>query len=80
MGIVLGCMYKTKKAIGDFNNRFTCILNQYYAHLCCQYKVFNIDFIKQIQNMFNKSVVQSEKIASVAGMPISKEQKSYLYK
>ncbi len=41
MGIVLGCMYKkTKKAIGDFNNRFTCILNQYYAHLCCQYKVF----------------------------------------
>ena len=40
MGIVLGYMYKTKKAIGDFNNRFTCILNQYYAHLCCQYKVF----------------------------------------
>ena len=32
-----------------------------------------------MQNMFNESMTQSEKIVTAAGMPISKEQKSYLH-
>ena len=35
--------------------------------------------MKQMQNMFNESMAQSEKIVTAAGMPISKEQKSYLH-
>lgn len=38
-------------------------------------KFFNIDLMKQMQNMFNESMTQSEKIVTAAGMPISKEQK-----
>ncbi|PEF43484.1 hypothetical protein CON72_01160 [Bacillus wiedmannii] len=38
-------------------------------------KFFNIDLMKQMQNMLNESMAQSEKIVTAAGMPISKEQK-----
>ena len=38
-------------------------------------KFFNIDLMKQMQNMFNESMAQSEKIVTATGMPISKEQK-----
>ena len=79
IGIVLGHMYKTKEASRNFDGRDACLLNWYYAHLCCEYKVFNIDLMKQMQNMFNESMAQSEKIVTAAGMPISKEQKSYLH-
>ena len=75
IGIVLGYMYKNKKARRNFDGRDACLLNWYYAHLCCKYKVFNIDLMKQMQNMFNESMTQSEKIVTAAGMPISKEQK-----
>ena len=31
--------------------------------------------MKQMQNIFSESMAQSEKIATAAGMPVSKEQK-----
>ncbi|HDR6310400.1 TPA: YybS family protein [Bacillus cereus] len=76
MGIVLGYMYKKQRKpleiliIGSLAYLISIMLI-YVASI----KFFNIDFIKQIQNMFNESVVQSEKIANAAGMPVSKEQK-----
>ncbi|HFH7542345.1 TPA: YybS family protein, partial [Streptococcus agalactiae] len=76
MGIVLGCMYKKqRKPLEILITGSLAYLISIMLIYVASIKFFNIDFIKQIQNMFNKSVVQSEKIASVAGMPISKEQK-----
>ena len=43
-------------------------------------KFFDINIMKQMQNMISESMAQSEKIVSAAGMPVSKEQKSYLHK
>ncbi|HFK1424882.1 MULTISPECIES: YybS family protein [Bacillus cereus group] len=76
MGIVLGCMYKKqRKPLEILITGSLAYLISIMLIYVASIKFFNIDFIKQIQNMFNKSIVQSEKIASVAGMPISKEQK-----
>ncbi|OAK19378.1 YybS family protein [Bacillus wiedmannii] len=79
MGIVLGYMYKQQRKpleilITGSLAYLVSIMLIYVASI----KFFNIDFIKQMQNMFNESVVQSEKIASAAGMPVSKEQKELL--
>ncbi|HDX9639404.1 TPA: YybS family protein [Bacillus mobilis] len=79
MGIVLGYMYKKQRKplellITGSLAYLIGIMLIYVASI----KFFNIDFIKQIQNIFNESVVQSEKIASAAGMPVSKEQKELL--
>lgn len=76
IGIVLGYMYKKQKKPVEILMAGTLayligIMLIYVASI----KFFNIDLMKQIQNMFNESMAQSEKIVNAAGMPISKEQK-----
>ncbi|MBR9746518.1 DUF2232 domain-containing protein [Bacillus cereus] len=76
IGIVLGYMYKKQKKPVEILMAGTLayligIMLIYVASI----KFFNIDFIKQMQNMFNESMTQSEKLVTAAGMPISKEQK-----
>ncbi|MDQ4483916.1 YybS family protein [Bacillus cereus] len=76
IGIVLGYMYKKQKKPVEILMAGTLayligIMLIYVASI----KFFNIDLMKQIQNMFNESMTQSEKIVTAAGMPISKEQK-----
>lgn len=76
IGIVLGYMYKKQKKPVEILIAGTLayligIMLIYVASI----KFFNIDLMKQMQNMFSESIAQSEKIVSAAGMPISKEQK-----
>ncbi|EEL03256.1 hypothetical protein bcere0014_51650 [Bacillus cereus BDRD-ST196] len=76
IGIVLGYMYKKRKRPVETLMAGTLvyligIMLIYVASI----KFFNIDLMKQMQNMFNESMAQSEKIVTAAGMPISKEQK-----
>lgn len=76
IGIVLGYMYKKQKKPVEILMAGTLayligIMLIYVASI----KFFNIDLMKQMQNMFNESMTQSENIVTAAGMPISKEQK-----
>ncbi|PHE95757.1 hypothetical protein COF76_20220 [Bacillus wiedmannii] len=76
IGIVLGYMYKKQKKTVEILMAGTLayligIMLIYVASI----KFFNIDLMKQMQNMLNESMAQSEKIVTAAGMPISKEQK-----
>ncbi|HGH7174791.1 TPA: YybS family protein [Bacillus wiedmannii] len=76
IGIVLGYMYKKRKKPVEILMAGTLayligIMLIYVASI----KFFNIDLMKQMQNMLNESMAQSEKIVTAAGMPISKEQK-----
>ncbi|AHE87118.2 MULTISPECIES: YybS family protein [Bacillus] len=76
IGIVLGYMYKKQKKPVEILMAGTLayligIMLIYVASI----KFFNIDLMKQMQNMFNESMTQSEKIVTAAGMPISKGQK-----
>ncbi|PEU28536.1 hypothetical protein CN526_09820 [Bacillus wiedmannii] len=76
IGIVLGYMYKKQKKPVEILKAGTLayligIMLIYVASI----KFFNIDLMKQMQNMLNESMAQSEKIVTAAGMPISKEQK-----
>ena len=76
IGIVLGYMYKKQKKPVEILMAGTLayligIMLIYVASI----KFFNIGLMKQMQNMFNESMTQSEKIVTAAGMPISKEQK-----
>ncbi|MBG9582768.1 membrane protein [Bacillus thuringiensis] len=76
IGIVLGYMYKKQKKPVEILMAGTLayligIMLIYVASI----KFFNIDLMKQMQNMFNESMTQSEKVVTAAGMPISKEQK-----
>ncbi|AIE81907.1 DUF2232 domain-containing protein [Bacillus cereus] len=76
IGIVLGHMYKKQKKPVEILMAGTLayligIMLIYVASI----KFFNIDLMKQMQNMFNESMAQSAKIVTAAGMPISKEQK-----
>ncbi|EJS75318.1 hypothetical protein ICW_00090 [Bacillus wiedmannii] len=76
IGIVLGYMYKKQKKPVEILMAGTlayliAIMLIYVASI----KFFNIDLMKQMQNMLNESMAQSEKIVTTAGMPISKEQK-----
>lgn len=80
IGIVLGYMYKTKKPVEILMAGTLAYLIGIMLIYVASIKFFNIDLMKQMQNMFNESMTQSEKIVTAAGMPISKEQKSYLYK
>ncbi|WP_142398609.1 YybS family protein [Bacillus wiedmannii] len=76
IGIILGYMYKKQKKPIEILMAGTLayligIMLIYVASI----KFFNIDLMKQMQNMLNESMAQSEKIVTAAGMPISKEQK-----
>ncbi|WP_141522708.1 YybS family protein [Bacillus toyonensis] len=76
IGIVLGSMYKKrKKPIEILMAGTLAYLIGFVLIYVASIKFFNIDLMKQIQNMFNESMAQSEKMVSATGMPISKEQK-----
>ncbi|WP_367888385.1 YybS family protein [Bacillus wiedmannii] len=76
IGIVLGYMYKKqKKPVEILMAGMLAYLIGIMLIYVASIKFFNIDLMKQMQNMFNESMTQSEKIVSAAGMPISKEQK-----
>ncbi|HDR7792785.1 TPA: YybS family protein [Bacillus luti] len=76
IGIALGYMYKEgKKQIEILMAGTLAYLIGMVLIYVVSIKFFNIDLIKQLQNMFSESLVQSEKIINAAGMPISKEQK-----
>ncbi|CAM4142890.1 YybS family protein [Bacillus paramycoides] len=76
IGVVLGYMYKKgKKPVEILIAGTLAYLIGIMLIYVGSIKFFNIDLMKQMQNMFNESMAQSEKIVSAAGMPISKEQK-----
>ena len=76
IGIVLGYMYKKqKKPIEILMAGTLAFLIGIMLIYVASIKFFNIDLMKQMQNMLNESMAQSEKIVTTAGMPISKEQK-----
>ncbi|HDR4870689.1 YybS family protein [Bacillus cereus] len=79
IGIVLGYMYKTrKKSVEILIAGTLAYLIVFLLIYVASIKFFNIDIMKQMQSMFSESMVQSEKIVSATGMPISKEQKELL--
>ncbi|MGG0289206.1 YybS family protein [Bacillus pacificus] len=79
IGIVLGHMYKKqKKPVEILMAGTLAYLIGIMLIYVVSIKFFNIDLMKQMQNMFNESMAQSEKIVTAAGMPISKEQKDLL--
>ncbi|EEM93178.1 YybS family protein [Bacillus thuringiensis] len=79
IGIVLGYMYKTRKKPVEILIAGTlAYLIGFVLIYVASIKFFNIDIMKQMQSMFSESMVQSEKIVSATGMPISKEQKELL--
>ncbi|WP_141537976.1 YybS family protein [Bacillus cereus] len=79
IGVVLGSMYKKgKKPVEILIAGTLAYLIGIMLIYVGSIKFFNIDIMKQMQNMFNESIAQSEKIVSAAGMPISKEQKELL--
>ncbi|MGR9589633.1 YybS family protein [Bacillus thuringiensis] len=79
IGIVLGYMYKTRKKPVEILIAGTlAYLIGFVLIYVASIKFFNIDIMKQMQSMFSESMVQSEKIVSAIGMPISKEQKELL--
>ncbi|WP_242235804.1 YybS family protein [Bacillus cereus group sp. BfR-BA-01316] len=76
IGVVLGYMYKKgKKPVEILIAGTLAYLIGIMLIYVGSIKFFNIDLMKQMQNMFSESMVQSEKIANAAGMPVSKEQK-----
>ncbi|EJS16579.1 MULTISPECIES: YybS family protein [Bacillus] len=76
IGIVLGYMYKKrKKPVETLMAGTLAYLIGIMLIYVASIKFFNIDLMKLMQNMFNESMAQSEKIVTAAGMPISKEQK-----
>ncbi|MDR4904882.1 YybS family protein [Bacillus mycoides] len=76
IGIVLGYMYKKrKKPVETLMAGTLAYLIGIMLIYVASIKFFNIDLMKQMQNMFNESMAQSEKIVTAAGMPISKEKK-----
>ncbi|MDA1773784.1 YybS family protein [Bacillus cereus] len=79
IGIVLGYMYKTRKKPVEILIAGTlAYLIGFVLIYVASIKFFNIDIMKQMQSMFSESMVQSEKIVSAIGMPISKGQKELL--
>ncbi|KMN43151.1 YybS family protein [Bacillus sp. LK2] len=79
IGVVLGYMYKKgKKPVEILIDGTLAYLIGIMLIYVGSIKFFNIDLMKQMQNMFSESMAQSEKIVSAAGMPISKEQKELL--
>ncbi|MFZ7931613.1 YybS family protein [Bacillus thuringiensis] len=79
IGIVLGYTYKTRKKPVEILIAGTlAYLIGFVLIYVASIKFFNIDIMKQMQSVFSESMVQSEKIVSAIGMPISKEQKELL--
>ncbi|MEI4829683.1 YybS family protein [Bacillus sp. FJAT-53711] len=80
-GIVLGHMYKKKKSIIEILLVGTLVyLVSFILLYVVSVKFFNIDFIKQMEDMFKQSMEQSEKFMKMAGTPVNEEQLAELKK
>lgn len=79
IGISLGYMYKKKKGPTEILlvGMLVYLLNFVLIYVV-SVQFFNIDFFKQMQDMFTQGMEQSEKIMKAAGAPISPEQKDLL--
>ena len=76
IGIALGYMYKKGKKPVELliTGTLTYLIGMMLIYVG-SIKFFDINIMKQMQNMINESMAQSEKIVSAAGLPVSKEQK-----
>lgn len=80
-GIILGHMYKKKKSIIEILLVGTLVyLVSFVLLYVVSVKFFNIDFIKQMEEMFKQSMEQSEKFMKMAGAPVNEEQLAELKK
>lgn len=80
-GIVLGHMYKKKKSIIEILLVGTLVyLVSFVLLYVVSVKFFNIDFIKQMEDMFKQSMEQSEKFMKMAGTPVNEGQLAELKK
>ncbi|MCM3736300.1 YybS family protein [Bacillus cytotoxicus] len=74
-GIILGHMYKEEKSIIEILLVGTLVyLVSFVLLYVVSVKFFNIDFIKQMEDMFKQSLEQSEKFMKMAGAPVNEEQ------
>ncbi|PFK46315.1 hypothetical protein COI93_05150 [Bacillus cereus] len=79
IGISLGYMYKKKKGPTEILlvGTLAYLLNFVLIYVV-SIQFFNIDFLKQMQDMFKQGMEQSEQIMKAAGAPINQEQKDLL--
>ncbi|MEY8349090.1 YybS family protein [Bacillus cereus] len=79
IGISLGYMYKKKKGPTEILLVGTLVyLLNFVLIYVVSVQFFNIDFLKQIQDIFKQGMEQSEQIMKAAGAPINQEQKDLL--
>ncbi|PFD98993.1 DUF2232 domain-containing protein [Bacillus cereus] len=79
IGISLGYMYKKKKEPAEILLVGTLVyLLNFVLVYVASIQFFNIDFLKEMQDMFKQGMEQSEEIMKAAGVPISQEQKDLL--
>ena len=76
IGIALGYMYKTQKKPVEILLVGTVVyLLNFVLIYVISIKFFNLDFIKQMQEMFIQAMEQTEKMMKAAGAPVTQEQK-----
>lgn len=79
IGIALGYMYKTQKKPVEILLVGTVVyLLNFVLIYVISIKFFNLDFIKQMQEMFTQAMEQTEKMMKAAGAPVAQEQKDLL--
>ncbi|MFJ8528923.1 YybS family protein [Bacillus sp. NPDC094106] len=79
IGIALGYMYKKQKRPVEILLVGTlAYLISFLLIYIGSVKFFNIDLMKQMQDMFKEGIEQSEKIMTAAGASITEEQKDLL--
>ncbi|PEA56567.1 hypothetical protein CON64_01225 [Bacillus pseudomycoides] len=80
-GIILGHMYKKKKSIIEILLVGTLVyLVSFVVLYIVSVQFFNIDIVKQMQDMFKQSMEQSEKFMKMAGASVNEGQLAELKK
>ncbi|WP_020059678.1 YybS family protein [Bacillus sp. 123MFChir2] len=80
-GIILGHMYKKKKSVIEILLVGTLVyLVSFVLLYIVSVQFFNIDIVKQMQDMFKQSMEQSEKFIKMAGASVNEGQLAELKK
>ncbi|MEH7462549.1 YybS family protein [Bacillus thuringiensis] len=80
-GIILGHMYKKKKSVIEILLVGTLVyLVSFVLLYIVSVQFFNIDIVKQMQDMFKQSMEQSEKFMKMAGASVNEGQLAELKK
>ncbi|ENQ3080826.1 YybS family protein [Bacillus cereus] len=80
-GIILGHMYKKKKSVIEILMVGTLVyLVSFVLLYIVSVQFFNIDIVKQMQDMFKQSMEQSEKFMKMAGASVNEGQLAELKK